>query len=117
MWFPPTSRSCWYVLGTRKDMAEQPYILLGFKEGITREKFEAAYGYHTTVSTPGYQTYFLWLMAGDYQGFNRSNDPEHDSKFILVLYSSKVSTELWRRGVAKVACTTASFSRSSSSLM
>lgn len=34
---------CWYVLGTRKDMAEQPYILLGFKEGITREKFEAAY--------------------------------------------------------------------------
>ncbi len=20
----------------------------------------------------------LWLMAGDYQGFNRSNDPEHD---------------------------------------
>ena len=38
---------------------------------------EFPYGYHTTVSTPGYQTYFLWLMAGDYQGFNRSNDPEH----------------------------------------
>ncbi|MBQ9778167.1 MAG: 5-deoxy-glucuronate isomerase, partial [Clostridia bacterium] len=30
------------------------------------------------VSTPGYKTYFLWLMAGDYQGFNRSNDPLHD---------------------------------------
>ena len=54
----------------------------------TREEFEQMiendelvefpYGYHTTVSTPGYQTYFLWLMAGDYQGFNRSNDPEHD---------------------------------------
>ena len=39
---------------------------------------EVPYGYHTTVSTPGYQTYFLWLMAGDYQGFNRSNDPKHD---------------------------------------
>jgi len=35
-------------------------------------------GYHTTVSIPGYGTYFLWLMAGDYQGFNRSNDPEHE---------------------------------------
>lgn len=35
-------------------------------------------GFHTTVTTPGYKTYFLWLMAGDYQGFNRSNDPKHD---------------------------------------
>ena len=34
---------CWYVLGTRKDASEPPYILLGFKEDITREKFEAAY--------------------------------------------------------------------------
>ncbi len=42
------------------------------------ELVEFPYGYHTTVSTPGYQTYFLWLMAGDHQGFNRSNDPEHD---------------------------------------
>ena len=42
------------------------------------ELVEFPCGYHTTVSTPGYQTYFLWLMAGDYQGFNRSNDPEHD---------------------------------------
>lgn len=42
------------------------------------ELVEFPYGYHTTVSTPGYQTYFLWLMAGDYQGFNRSNDPAHD---------------------------------------
>lgn len=41
------------------------------------ELVEFPYGYHTTVSTPGYKTYFLWLMAGDYQGFNRSNDPEH----------------------------------------
>lgn len=42
------------------------------------ELVEFPYGFHTTVSTPGYQTYFLWLMAGDYQGFNRSNDPEHE---------------------------------------
>ena len=42
------------------------------------ELVEFPYGYHSTVSTPGYQTYFLWLMAGDYQGFNRSNDPVHD---------------------------------------
>lgn len=41
------------------------------------ELVEFPKGYHTTVSTPGYQTYFLWLMAGDFQGFNRSNDPEH----------------------------------------
>ncbi|MBR5539532.1 MAG: 5-deoxy-glucuronate isomerase, partial [Clostridia bacterium] len=37
------------------------------------ELVEFPYGYHTTVSTPGYKTYFLWLMAGDYQGFNRSS--------------------------------------------
>ena len=42
------------------------------------ELVEFPYGYHSTVATPGYQTYFLWLMAGDYQGFNRSNDPLHD---------------------------------------
>ena len=42
------------------------------------ELVEFPKGYHTTVTTPGYQSYFLWLMAGDYQGFNRSNDPIHD---------------------------------------
>lgn len=42
------------------------------------ELVEFPRGYHTTVSTPGYKTYFLWLMAGDHQGFNRSNDPDHD---------------------------------------
>jgi len=35
-------------------------------------------GYHTTVGAPGYNTYFLWLMAGEHQGFFRSNDPDHD---------------------------------------
>ena len=42
------------------------------------ELVEFPKGYHTTVTTPGYQSYFLWLMAGDHQGFNRSNDPVHD---------------------------------------
>ena len=42
------------------------------------ELVEFPYGYHSTVTTPGYKSYFLWLMAGDYQGFNRSNDPAHD---------------------------------------
>ena len=42
------------------------------------ELVEFPYGYHTTVATPGYQTYFLWAMAGDHQGFNRRNDPKHD---------------------------------------
>ena len=41
------------------------------------ELVEFPYGYHTTVATPGYSTYFLWMMAGDYQGFHRSSDPEH----------------------------------------
>ena len=35
-------------------------------------------GYHTTVGAPGYQTYFLWMMAGSAQGFYRANDPAHD---------------------------------------
>ena len=28
------------------------------------ELVELPYGYHTTVSTPGYQTYFLWRLSG-----------------------------------------------------
>ena len=39
---------------------------------------EFPYGYHTTVAAPGYNSYFLWAMAGEHQGFYRSNDPEHD---------------------------------------
>lgn len=41
------------------------------------ELVEFPFGYHATVTTPGYKSYLLWLMAGDYQGFNRSSDPEH----------------------------------------
>jgi mannose-6-phosphate isomerase len=33
----------WYVIGTRDDTHEPAYILLGFKEGVTREQFEALY--------------------------------------------------------------------------
>lgn len=35
-------------------------------------------GYHTTVGAPGYNSYFLWMSAGEYQGFYRSFDPEHE---------------------------------------
>jgi len=33
----------WYVISTRDDLEEPPYLILGFKEGITREKFEELY--------------------------------------------------------------------------
>ncbi|MBE6655715.1 MAG: 5-deoxy-glucuronate isomerase [Ruminococcaceae bacterium] len=42
------------------------------------ELVEFPRGYHSTVAAPAYECYFLWLMAGDYQGFNRKNDPDHD---------------------------------------
>lgn len=41
------------------------------------ELVEFPRGYHTTVGAPGYNSYFLWMMAGDHQGFYRSNDPAH----------------------------------------
>jgi len=34
---------CWYILSLREDTAQPPYVLLGFKEGITREDFAALY--------------------------------------------------------------------------
>ena len=34
---------CWYILSVRDDMLEKPYILLGFKEGISRELFDELY--------------------------------------------------------------------------
>jgi len=42
------------------------------------ELVEFPKGYHTTVGAPGYNTYFLWMMAGEHQGFFRSSDPDHD---------------------------------------
>ncbi len=33
----------WYVIGVRDDTEEPPYVLLGFKEGVTREMFERFY--------------------------------------------------------------------------
>lgn len=32
----------WYVIGVRDDVPEPPYVILGFKEGVTREAFEEA---------------------------------------------------------------------------
>ncbi len=37
--YPYGKTECWYILGTRKIGDENPYVLLGFKEGITREKW------------------------------------------------------------------------------
>ena len=34
---------CWHVLSVREDEAEPPFIWLGFKPGITQERFEAVY--------------------------------------------------------------------------
>jgi mannose-6-phosphate isomerase len=34
---------CWYVLRVREDSPEAPYLLLGFREGVTRGQFEALY--------------------------------------------------------------------------
>lgn len=33
----------WVIIGLREDTPVEPYVLLGFKEGISREKFEALY--------------------------------------------------------------------------
>jgi mannose-6-phosphate isomerase len=33
----------WYIIGLREDQEEQPYVLLGFKEGISRQIFEELY--------------------------------------------------------------------------
>lgn len=33
----------WYIIGLREDAEEEPYVYLGFKEGVTREQFEAGY--------------------------------------------------------------------------
>ena len=33
----------WYVIGLRGDSSEPPYVLLGFKEGVTRRQFEDAF--------------------------------------------------------------------------
>lgn len=33
----------WYVIGTREDSPEPPYVILGYKEGITKETWEKLY--------------------------------------------------------------------------
>lgn len=33
----------WYILSKREDSPEPPYVLMGFKEGVTRGQFEAAF--------------------------------------------------------------------------
>ena len=44
MWNSPYGKEeSWYCIGTRDDTAEPAYILLGFKEGATREEWEKYY--------------------------------------------------------------------------
>ena len=44
MWNSPYGKEeSWYVIGTRDDTKDPAYILLGFKEGVTREMWEEAY--------------------------------------------------------------------------
>ncbi len=44
MWNSPYGKEeSWYVIGTREDSSEPAYILLGFKEGVTREQWEKYY--------------------------------------------------------------------------
>jgi len=40
---PYGKEECWYVIGTRDDTAEPAYVLLGFKEDVTRETWEEHY--------------------------------------------------------------------------
>ena len=40
---PYGKEECWYVIGTRDDTLEPAYVLLGFKEGVTRETWEEHY--------------------------------------------------------------------------
>ncbi len=44
MWNSPYGKEeSWFVIGTRDDTKEPAYILLGFKEGVTREEWEKYY--------------------------------------------------------------------------
>jgi mannose-6-phosphate isomerase len=40
---PYGKEECWYVIGTRDDTLEPAYVLLGFKENVTRELWEEYY--------------------------------------------------------------------------
>jgi deoxyribose-phosphate aldolase len=44
----------WYIIGMRDDVAEPPYVYLGFKEGVTREMFEAAYNEQDIATLESY---------------------------------------------------------------
>ena len=63
------------LLKTDKDIIRVALCATAMPLGLNTVVFPAAYGGDTT---PGYKTYFLWLMAGDHQGFNRSSDPDHE---------------------------------------
>ena len=41
--YPYGKRECWYILGVRTINNEDPYVLLGFRPGITKEKWQDAH--------------------------------------------------------------------------
>ena len=40
---PYGKEECWYIIGTRDDTPEAAFVLLGFKEGVTRDIWETHY--------------------------------------------------------------------------
>ena len=70
--FQPEQGFALQKLYTKDGEIDETYTVQG------NDLVEFPKGYHTTVGAPGYNTYFLWLMAGEHQGFFRSNDPDHD---------------------------------------
>lgn len=65
---PYGKEEAWYIVGLRDDVQEEPYILLGFKEGVTKKLFEDTYHNgtladleklcHKIAVNPG-ETYFV----------------------------------------------------------
>ena len=54
MWNSPYGKEeSWFVLGTRSDTDEPAYIYLGFREGVTREMFEAGYRANDVAALEG----------------------------------------------------------------
>lgn len=55
----------WYVIGVRDDVPEPPYIILGFKEGVTRELFQEAVLRGDSVEALERMCHKIPVAAGD----------------------------------------------------
>ena len=54
----------WYVIGMREDTDEPPYVYMGFKEGVSREMFEAGYEAQDIATLESY-CHKLTVSIGD----------------------------------------------------